>query len=104
MITIKCPRCLLEFTGFPAMSRTDNKTEICSDCGVAEAMDDLAGIPLRKIFATEGPSLADRLNSIHCLIQDIEFSGLSDAFTEDEYELMYSGLEEARDFFEKEGM
>jgi hypothetical protein len=49
-------------------------------------------------------TLADRLNSIHCLIQDIEQSGLSDAFTEDEYEMIYDGLEEARDFFEKEGM
>lgn len=26
--------------GFGARSRTDNKTMICSDCGVAEAMDD----------------------------------------------------------------
>ena len=26
--------------GFGAISRTDNKTSICSDCGVAEAMED----------------------------------------------------------------
>jgi len=26
--------------GYPALSRTDNKTEICSDCGVLEAMTD----------------------------------------------------------------
>lgn len=41
-----CPRCLgaipnNEFAGmYPgALSRTDNKTEICSDCGVQEALE-----------------------------------------------------------------
>ena len=42
-----CPRCLglipnAEFAGmYPgALSRTDNKTEICSDCGNMEAIED----------------------------------------------------------------
>lgn len=44
-----CPRC--QFNWIPsnahpgkypgAISRADNKTEICSDCGTAEAMQDL---------------------------------------------------------------
>lgn len=39
---IICERCLKKFEGYPAISRRDNKTEICSDCGVAEAMFDFA--------------------------------------------------------------
>lgn len=34
-----CPRCKKEFTGYPAISRTDNITEICSDCGTEEAFE-----------------------------------------------------------------
>lgn len=40
----ECPRChgLLPL-GYPgALSRRDNKTEICSDCGRAESMTDFA--------------------------------------------------------------
>ena len=33
-----CPICGAEIVGYPALSRKDNKTEICSDCGVAEAL------------------------------------------------------------------
>ncbi len=35
-----CPRCEREMTTFPALSRRDNKTDICSDCGQAEALED----------------------------------------------------------------
>lgn len=35
----KCPSCGREYTGHPAMSRKDNKTEICPDCGVLEALE-----------------------------------------------------------------
>jgi len=44
----KCPRCKVsyipnnEYAGqYPgALSRVDNKTEICSDCGLMEALED----------------------------------------------------------------
>jgi predicted RNA-binding Zn-ribbon protein involved in translation (DUF1610 family) len=36
----KCPRCGNVTTDYPALSRKDNKTEICSDCGTDEAMGD----------------------------------------------------------------
>ena len=36
----KCPTCKRMYRGFPALSRRDNKTEICSDCGTAEALTD----------------------------------------------------------------
>ena len=35
-----CPRCLGIIVDFPAMSRADNKTNICSKCGQQEAMED----------------------------------------------------------------
>lgn len=34
----KCPLCGKEIKGYPALSRKDNKTEICSDCGTKEAL------------------------------------------------------------------
>ena len=33
-----CPRCGKETTDYPAISREDNQTEICSQCGTDEAM------------------------------------------------------------------
>lgn len=35
-----CPICKKEYTGYPAISRKDNKTEICSECGLKEALED----------------------------------------------------------------
>lgn len=37
--TWMCPKCHQETNGYPALSRTDNKTEICSQCGTAEALE-----------------------------------------------------------------
>lgn len=37
-----CPICKNKIVGYPALSRKDNKTEICSKCGVAEALQDFA--------------------------------------------------------------
>ena len=33
-----CPMCGKEYSGYPAISRTDNRTEICSECGEEEAL------------------------------------------------------------------
>ena len=43
----KCPRCSNESSERPAISRRDNSTEICSECGTKEAMCDF--IPLDRI-------------------------------------------------------
>jgi transcription elongation factor Elf1 len=40
----ECPHCGNPLTDFPALSRADNKTEICSACGMREAMEAMAGI------------------------------------------------------------
>lgn len=36
-----CPICGGIMSEFPALSRRDNKTEICSDCGTHEALADI---------------------------------------------------------------
>lgn len=33
-----CPRCHNEYEGYSAISRSDNKTEICEKCGLTEAL------------------------------------------------------------------
>lgn len=35
-----CPKCHKQYSGYPAISRRDNKTEICSKCGQIEALED----------------------------------------------------------------
>lgn len=35
----KCPKCHRAMYGYPAISRSDNKTEICSSCGFREAIE-----------------------------------------------------------------
>jgi hypothetical protein len=34
----KCPICTFPIKGYPAISRADNKTHICSSCGTAEGL------------------------------------------------------------------
>lgn len=36
-----CPLCKKKYTGIPAISRTDNSTGICSDCGTRQALESL---------------------------------------------------------------
>ncbi len=35
-----CPQCGKETTDYPAICRRDDKTEICSECGTAQALAD----------------------------------------------------------------
>ena len=41
MTNTKCPHCGEQMSKFPALSRRDNKTLICSDCGKLEALIDI---------------------------------------------------------------
>lgn len=36
-----CPKCGRTYTEYPALSRTDNKTLICPDCGIREALESM---------------------------------------------------------------
>lgn len=40
----KCPLCGSSIDGVGAISRRDNETEICDDCGFKEAMEDFLGV------------------------------------------------------------
>ncbi|MBP3805859.1 MAG: hypothetical protein J6I76_18575 [Oribacterium sp.] len=40
-----CPICGQEYTGRPAMSREDNKTPICPDCGTRQALSSIGVKP-----------------------------------------------------------
>ncbi len=37
---MKCPKCGKEFKRLLALSRRDNKTKICDECGTLEALED----------------------------------------------------------------
>lgn len=36
-----CPLCGIEYHGVPALSRIDNQTLICPDCGTREALESI---------------------------------------------------------------
>ncbi len=40
-----CPRCGKAYHGLPALSRADNKTLICPDCGTREALESIGVKP-----------------------------------------------------------
>lgn len=40
---MKCPRCGNEYDELLSLSRIDNKTMICDECGIAEAIEDYLG-------------------------------------------------------------
>lgn len=37
----QCPICGREYIEYPAISRKDNLTEICPECGLMEALEDM---------------------------------------------------------------
>lgn len=45
-----CPKCGREFERLLALSRTDNKTMICDECGVQEALE---AVPKRYMSPAE---------------------------------------------------
>ena len=49
----RCPRCQRLYSGYPALSREDNETEICPRCGAEEAIEDYLGLE-------RGHTLTDR--------------------------------------------
>lgn len=43
--TLKCPLCGREYEGRPALSREDNQTLICPDCGTRQALTAIGVTP-----------------------------------------------------------
>lgn len=87
-VEMTCPRCLgaipnIMTPGFypGAISRADNKTEICSACGEEEAMDDFSGIaqsmleewPVTKNLTSRFAGARERCG-MWMLKQEVEFS------------------------------
>ena len=44
-----CARCGIVTTQFPALSRVDNESKVCSECGTEEAMQDYFKQPLTPL-------------------------------------------------------
>ena len=57
----KCPRCDEAMSKYPALSRRDNKTDICSACGQDEAMVDYAKSVGNHNFVRESSLITDAL-------------------------------------------
>lgn len=55
----KCPRCGNIMLGYPAISRFDNVTEICSDCGTEESLENMMGGYITNPNTKERVSLKD---------------------------------------------
>ena len=55
-----CPLCCCSYTGHPALSRTDNETMICPDCGTRQALESIGVDPKEqeKILATIHKNMA----------------------------------------------
>lgn len=55
-----CPLCGCSYTGHPALSRTDNETMICPDCGTRQALESIGVDPKEqeKILATIHKNMA----------------------------------------------
>lgn len=54
--TAICPRCGKEYTGRPALSRADNQTPLCSDCGTREALESIG------VDSTEQEKILDTIH------------------------------------------
>lgn len=53
-----CPKCRKLYTGYPALSREDNKTHICPDCGMKEAIESIPKMNERKPTPQERTRMA----------------------------------------------
>lgn len=90
-----CPRCGKAYTGHPALSRTDNTTEICPACGIEEALDDYfknrekdTKIEVREFNSTDWSAFAgaERFDSgqepliveFTCVQDDVEMALIAD--------------------------
>lgn len=57
-----CPICGEIYTGVPALSRVDNKTNICPDCGTRQALNSIGmgAEEQRRVFILIHPAGRDR--------------------------------------------
>ena len=67
-----CPKCKKDYDEHPAISRVDNKTEICSVCGIAEAMAIANEIIENKRYDLRIDSLSPEERAIIRMLKDDE--------------------------------
>lgn len=53
-----CPRCKQDIPDYPSLSRFDNATEICSQCGILEALFNFE-YPYRPLTPPNQPVIAE---------------------------------------------
>lgn len=61
-----CPKCNHLIIGHPAISRDDNKTEICSNCGLSEAVE-----TLKEVISPTLKAIVETINGIGKVFVDI---------------------------------
>jgi hypothetical protein len=64
-----CPRCNHENTVLPALSRVDNRTEICASCGRIEALCDYYARHAKNLTLS---GLTDFLNLMQPIATELE--------------------------------
>ncbi|MAG72853.1 hypothetical protein CL620_00935 [archaeon] len=78
-IGTECPRCLEIMKTYPALSRSDNSTYICSPCGTHEALEDFSGVGAIDKDLWPHIRRADRgISGVVASIQDFFKSIMSD--------------------------
>ena len=63
-----CPRCGRIYTRPPALSRRDNITEICSECGIREALDAMQirqNATRRAVYSSENRRAVENFKAAH---------------------------------------
>jgi hypothetical protein len=87
-----CPRCHKYIEGYPAMSRTDNRTDVCSKCGVNEGLQAMVGALTPQ---AEWPVSMDKVELGLKIAQDGSTSLVLIIPTEEEDPQNYRRLQEA---------
>lgn len=68
-----CPNCGSDIVGYPALSRRDNKTEICSECGQLEALEDFHNFMNKKKSSKTYPSKKVKSKQLIVNVFDIDW-------------------------------
>ena len=58
-----CPKCNKTYSGHPALSRSDNETPICPDCGTRESLESIG------VTAEEQEKILDAIH--RCYPRDV---------------------------------
>ena len=62
-----CPVCNKEYDDYPALSRKDNETEICPECGVVEALEDFASFVRENKKEKKQKNVSERIKMIKAM-------------------------------------